>query len=363
MDKLDLCCLMSLSSAVTVLLLCVVFLVSGGFGLIWKESDGISSIQRMIVFSMGLSFVAFIPYIINYYFLPQPNWILENVSDIISIAAFAFIPLEALALRQIELKTKYYLGVFLPILPLLLSPLFVDGVSSPIFIILYILTYLYYATLLGFSFFRLSEWDRKMKDLYSDVCHKQTLWFRQLTVPFLFLPLFWIPMYFFEYKWIDIFYYFLLSVAFVRATVCAMQQEEFDPLADQDSEDETGTSKESELPVWTRNLDILMKEDCVYRKFRLTSTELAAMVGTNRTYLSKYLNEYMQLSFYDYINGFRLNESEKLLIEGNLDIKQIALQCGFNDHNTFYRNFIKRNGISPSEFQKRMKNTVADNAR
>ncbi len=84
----------------------------------------------------------------------------------------------------------------------------------------------------------------------------------------------------------------------------------------------------------------------------LTLREVATAIGTNRTYLSAYLNQKLQTNFYDYVNAYRVKEAEKLLVtERNLKIEEIAKRCGFNSLSTFLRSFNKINGITPAKFR------------
>lgn len=49
----------------------------------------------------------------------------------------------------------------------------------------------------------------------------------------------------------------------------------------------------------------------------------------------------------EYINEVRLKKSIELLKDGNMNITEIAINCGFNDVNYFSRLFKKRYGVSP----------------
>lgn len=93
-----------------------------------------------------------------------------------------------------------------------------------------------------------------------------------------------------------------------------------------------------------------MTEQKPYRKDNLTSAELAGMLCINRTYLSRYLNDCLGMTFYDYVNKYRLDESEKLILEGEKSVTEIATSCGFKDHSSFYRAFRKRHNMSPSDW-------------
>ena len=85
-----------------------------------------------------------------------------------------------------------------------------------------------------------------------------------------------------------------------------------------------------------------------------TLKEVAAASGTNMTYLSIYLNHYQHLTFYDYVNRFRVEEACHLIDEmsstGRINMTEVAQRSGFNSVSTFNRNFKKTKGITPKEY-------------
>ena len=92
------------------------------------------------------------------------------------------------------------------------------------------------------------------------------------------------------------------------------------------------------------------------RSPRLTLSELAAELGTNRTTLSNYLNQEVGTTFYDYINSHRISEAERLLAEPSRhwSVEQLAEMSGFNSVSTFRRAFSKKHGMSPQQYRKRV---------
>jgi AraC-like DNA-binding protein len=125
---------------------------------------------------------------------------------------------------------------------------------------------------------------------------------------------------------------------------------------DEKDEESNDSDKEEEaIFPFREQLNKVMQEDVLYRNPHLTITEVANAIGTNRTYLSAYLNNVLHTSFYDYINNYRIeNVSKKLLAEPipNKTIEEIAELSGFNSTSTFRRAFIKNTGMTPLHFRK-----------
>lgn len=79
--------------------------------------------------------------------------------------------------------------------------------------------------------------------------------------------------------------------------------------------------------------------------------DMAAELGTNRTYLSNYLNTTLGISFYDYINSLRLDYATEALKNSDEPLTSIAARSGFNSYSTFRRVFLAKYGMSPSEYR------------
>lgn len=90
-----------------------------------------------------------------------------------------------------------------------------------------------------------------------------------------------------------------------------------------------------------------------FMKKDLKITDLAKAIGSNRTYVSNYINRTHHCSFSDYINRMRVVHAQQLLaatIDGK-KLVQIAEESGFASEQSFYRNFRKFTGMTPTEWQ------------
>lgn len=103
-------------------------------------------------------------------------------------------------------------------------------------------------------------------------------------------------------------------------------------------------------------LERLLTDEKIWINPHLTLADLAAAVGTNRTYLSNYLNGSLNTTFYDYINGFRLEAALAMLNDptSTATMVEIAEACGFNSISTFRRVFVKVKGCSLAEYRQRV---------
>ncbi len=96
-----------------------------------------------------------------------------------------------------------------------------------------------------------------------------------------------------------------------------------------------------------------MEEDKLYLEPLLNLQAVSSHVSIPQKTISFILNNYMNKSFNEFINDYRIDEVKKRLLEkenGHLTISGIALDCGFNSQATFQRAFKSVTGVSPKEY-------------
>lgn len=104
-----------------------------------------------------------------------------------------------------------------------------------------------------------------------------------------------------------------------------------------------------------KGLEDIMSNEKPQLDPEITIDKLAKMVSSNRHHLSQVLNEKLGLSFYDYINSYRVNEAKLFLSDperANQKIASIAYDAGFNSLSAFNDVFKKMTGQTPSQYRK-----------
>lgn len=87
----------------------------------------------------------------------------------------------------------------------------------------------------------------------------------------------------------------------------------------------------------------------------LKSADLAEMAGTTTHALSYLFNQYMNKSYYDFINAYRVDEFKRLVAEEDLSrytLSGMARMCGFSSRSSFFRHFKNVTGMTPLEYIK-----------
>ena len=99
-----------------------------------------------------------------------------------------------------------------------------------------------------------------------------------------------------------------------------------------------------------------MENGKFYLNPNLSLKTVATEIGSNTKYLSVYLNRCLGVSFYDYINNFRVEKACSIFKEmvngGRLNMPEVSERSGFNSLSTFNRYFKKVKGLAPKDYYK-----------
>lgn len=117
----------------------------------------------------------------------------------------------------------------------------------------------------------------------------------------------------------------------------------------------TSRLSEEECRRILRSLDGIMKAERPYANPDLKISQLAAMAGRNGHELSFLFNQYLDKSFYDYVNEYRVAEFKRLAAEGasaKYTLTAMAERCGFSSRASFFRHFKAHTGQTPAEYLK-----------
>lgn len=101
------------------------------------------------------------------------------------------------------------------------------------------------------------------------------------------------------------------------------------------------------------SLEHLMREEKIFKQNDISLDKVSEMLSTNRSYLSKAINSQSKMSFFNYINMYRVKEAIYMLSKSDFDItlKQLSDELGYNSLSVFYRGFQKETGCTPSRYR------------
>ncbi len=116
-------------------------------------------------------------------------------------------------------------------------------------------------------------------------------------------------------------------------------------------ENEPDTDSDMDEDLWQRCLKIL-RDEKLFLESELNISRLAAVCGSNRTYVSKVINAHSGQNFNLFINQFRTEHAAKLLITSESSLDIIALDSGFNSVRSFFRIFRQTTGLTPGQYRR-----------
>ncbi len=104
-----------------------------------------------------------------------------------------------------------------------------------------------------------------------------------------------------------------------------------------------------------QKLQKVMDEGKVFLNPELTLSDLADQLAVHPNHLSQVINSMESKTFYDYVNGRRIEEFKKIVAlpaNQKYTLLGLAFECGFNSKTAFYRNFKNVTGLSPTLYLK-----------
>ncbi|KZW98245.1 hypothetical protein JL49_24505 [Pseudoalteromonas luteoviolacea] len=101
-------------------------------------------------------------------------------------------------------------------------------------------------------------------------------------------------------------------------------------------------------------IDLFEKEQ-LHLKNELSLNCLAKELDLTNNQTSELLNEHLDTNFYEFVNKYRVFEAARMLklASKKTKVSELYLEAGFNNKNTFYREFKKTFDMSPGEYKTR----------
>lgn len=117
---------------------------------------------------------------------------------------------------------------------------------------------------------------------------------------------------------------------------------------------ESSSLSEDDLEKLQRRIDEVMQEEKLYLNSQLKVYHLAEKLEITTHKISQTLNSIASVSFYDYVNQYRVNHFKSLLRDPskqNFTILGLGFDSGFNSKASMNRIFKQLEGMTPKEYQ------------
>ena len=198
------------------------------------------------------------------------------------------------------------------------------------------------------GYIRYREYLKYVHDNYSNLENIDVSWLKPVFFFAIVSQLLWLFTSINSMIWTDIIYY-LSTISLWLAVLYYTWN--FHPIEVETYETATATSeKDCPFPVM---LEEVVEQQQLYLQADFNINDLCKAVGSNRSYVSSYLNKVIGLTFYDYINRLRIERQSipMILNYPEYTIEHVAHKSGFSSISTFRRAFVKFAGVTPSQFK------------
>jgi len=110
----------------------------------------------------------------------------------------------------------------------------------------------------------------------------------------------------------------------------------------------------TKMQLYKEQLECVMRAEQLFLRSDLTLPRLAARMDCSVNHLSQVINSGFGMSFFDYMNQYRVQHATQLLTNRdarNDAILNIAFAVGFNSNSAFYAAFKKCTGQTPAQYR------------
>lgn len=209
---------------------------------------------------------------------------------------------------------------------------------------------LYYAI---WTFFQIPRYHRQLKEIFSYTENINLHWLRTILCLFIGLIVLWVLDSFLINIEMESIYMLYSMVSWML--ICHFLYRHESVMSDLQTTNIKECQEPSEDTVTENEIGVRIKhfiiDEKAYLNPKLKLSDVAAAIGSNRTYVSHWFNKDCNTTFFDYINALRIEHACRLLTTTNDSLEAIAHESGFNSTSTLYRLFAKLKGATPSEYR------------
>jgi len=152
--------------------------------------------------------------------------------------------------------------------------------------------------------------------------------------------------------------FILIPLFLIAVILWTFRKKKIVPGRDKTKKYKTSTLDPDKAEKIVRRLTHLLEHDKVYRDEKISLQTLSKELSVTYHQLSQVINEKLGKNFFDLINGYRIREAKKRLVDPNektRSVLAIAYDVGFNTKAAFNRVFKKYTRMTPSQFRQKFK--------
>lgn len=299
-----------------------------------------------------------------YFNLDLPNW-MEAMWAACSLSVFPLYCIYICSLTGNTMGRRQMMFVLLPGIMVALAKLIFPGDVSDTARKMLFAVQVIWVCFYGFK--KLQAFDKELANVYADTEGRDTTAVKHLLVFFILTSMLSTTVniigkhYFALHSWMmlivmipfAVLLFMLSYTGFVRNFSIEQYAEDKNDTMDE-TEMENSVETLDSLNELAQRIDALMTNEQFYLQKNLKIGDVAKCLGVCRTYISNCINKTNGCSFSDYVNFLRIEYAKQQLKESSEQkMIVIAENAGFSSEQSFYRNFKKFTGMTPTKWMEK----------
>ncbi len=316
--------------------------------LFFRKGRRLSVIVASLMALLGIQCLSSVWFIIEEVYLKERYWAVMTSIDIVAV------PFYALVLRELvrpgSVTCRAAAANVLPFI--VVSLLFLFTGNEPVYWLLIGGASVYGIAYFIWTYVNIGKYNRKLKEQNSFTENINLNWLRMILWFFFVLLSVWIVDTLTIQADMECFYLMSSMVMWMVIDFFIYKHETvMECLNSSKPEVMGGGDDEAQLSKLGARIERLFSQERIFLNPGLKISDVAAAVGSNRTYVSNYFNREASSTFYDYVNALRIEHACRLLADSDDSVKVIADKSGYNSPQAFIRVFTKIKGISPTDYR------------
>lgn len=314
----------------------------------WRKGDRLSRLVALLMGTVCIGCVKDVVFACNDVHISDFYWAVMTSVDMVAVPMYAFILMELVRPGMVTRRLALIHEMPFVLLPVL----FVATGHELFYYILVGWAGVYGTFYLCWTSFNIPRYDAMLRERFSYTDNINLNWLRVILYSFYLVLGVWILDCLVFRLGVECLYmcvamgiWMVIDYFIYKHESVLDELEECGAVADGDGADEAAAP-----PSLNRRVEALLIDQQAFLNPHLKVSDVAAAVGTNRTYVSNYFNREAGSSFYDYVNGLRVEYACRLLESTDESVKCIAEQSGFNSPQSFIRVFTRIKGVTPTTY-------------
>lgn len=226
--------------------------------------------------------------------------------------------------------------------------------SSTVYETLLAVTVVYSVGIIVYGFFAVHLFNKRLKTDFSDN-QLSLYWLKYIVYLYIAIMFIWTAATICSSEYMVAIYNVSVLVLFGLFCYFVYRQDDMLEALDVMVDEESADGVVSRTYDFEANFQKVFEEDNIFLNPKLNIVELSIAVGTNRTYISNYINQQLHTTFYEYVNGWRVRRAKQLLLSTTLTLEEVAGKSGFNSLSSFRRYFTNSTGLTPASYRSKNK--------